>query len=513
MDLRARLVILVVLALGAACARGGEGGVTAIGPTGGTVRSVDGLFELQIPAGALNEVVELSVRTRVDVLVPQRASEVYEVEPAGVVLALPATASLRSIRTSWVGRRALVTVDDDLIQEVPAGVLGAYHRQTLTARGVVEGLERRLFVLLERPEDGDCAGVSCGTPCGGCRPADPGCMPEAEGPRCSRDGACVPAEPLCPAQDWQTPLGRGRAFVVSQLSVADAQRGFDLDGRCRVAGECVDNDLAGFAYFVNDQLRQALLGGMVRMVVEVGGLDYASTDPSVTVSWLPVRDADEPFFPANDFSILAGDSRCCEFRPWTEALASDGRAPGRLVGALADGVLTARAADGYGPPMTLMELIDLFSDDPSDDELPRPQRLRLVRAQLTATLSDDGASIEDGLLGGVIVARDLASALVPRCPPPGLLCPPVGSFGDSWLDAIIDVAGQPTLDLDGDGLETFTYGPDGRLMACRDGDGREIPPMQPEVPASCADSPQVADGYGIAYTFSGVRATLRTAAP
>lgn len=508
MDLRARLVTLVVLALSAACARGGEGGVTAIGPTGGTVRSVDGLFELQIPAGALSEVVELSVRTRVDVLVPQRASEVYEVEPAGVVLALPATASLRSIRTSWVGRRALVTIDGDLAEEVPAGALGPYDRQTLTARGVVQGLERRLFVLLERPEEGDCARVSCGTPCGGCRPADPGCMPEAEGPRCSGDGACVPAEPLCPAQDWQAPLGRGRAFVVSQLSVAEAQRGFDLDGRCRAAGDCVDNDLGGFAYVVNDQLRQGLLGGLLLMAVEVGGLDYAPTDPSVTVSWLPVRDADEPFFPANNFSIPAGDRSCCAFLPQSEALSPDGGARGRLVGAVVDGVLTARAVEGYEPPMTLMELIHQYTDDP-----PRVPRLPLLRAQLTATLSDDGASIEDGLLGGVIVARDLASALVPRCPPPGLLCPPVGSFGDSWLDAIVSVAGQPTLDLDGDGLETFTYGPDGRLMACRDGDGREISPVQPEVPASCADSPQVADGYGIAYTFSGVRATLRTAAP
>lgn len=503
-----RAVAVAPLVLVVACAEGPGADVTEVGPAGGTVRSADGLFELQIPAGALAEPVALSVRIREDVLVPERASAVYAVEPAGVVLAQPATARLRSLRSSWVGRRALATADEGRVEELPVGPLGAYDRARLTAHGVVLDLARRDFVLVERAEAGDCADVSCGTPCGGCRPADAGCMPAAEGPRCGRDGACVPAEPLCPAQDWQTLPGRGRAFIVSQLSVADTARGFDLDGRCRAAGECVDHDLARVGDFGNDQLRQALLGGLLLMVVEVGGLDYAPTDPSVTVSWLPVRDADEPFFPANNFSIPAGDLSCCTFRPRSEALASDGGARGRLVGAVADGVLSARAPEGFEPPMTLMELIAQYTEEP-----PPVPRLPLLRARLTARLSDDRLSLEDGLLGGALGVRDLAAVRVPGCPPPGLLCPPVGSTGVTWLDAIIEVAGQPTLDLDGDGLETFTYGPDGRLMACHDGDGREIAPVRPDAPASCAESPQVADGYGIAYTFSGVRATLGAVAP
>ena len=66
----------------------GEG--TAIGPEGGVVVSDDGRLTLEIPAGALDEVVEVSIHAVEDGPADAAAIRAYAIEPRGTTLVLPA---------------------------------------------------------------------------------------------------------------------------------------------------------------------------------------------------------------------------------------------------------------------------------------------------------------------------------------------------------------------------------------------------------------------------------------
>ncbi len=62
---------------------------TPIGPAGGTVVSEDGRFKVEVPAGALDESIGVSVHA-VDEG-PSGALRAYAIEPMGTVLSPPAT--------------------------------------------------------------------------------------------------------------------------------------------------------------------------------------------------------------------------------------------------------------------------------------------------------------------------------------------------------------------------------------------------------------------------------------
>jgi hypothetical protein len=78
--------VLGVLATG--CETGGE----SIGPRGGTVVSEDGRFALEIPAGALDEEVDVSIE-EAPCTEPGAIGPCYAVGPRGTAFKLPATAS------------------------------------------------------------------------------------------------------------------------------------------------------------------------------------------------------------------------------------------------------------------------------------------------------------------------------------------------------------------------------------------------------------------------------------
>ncbi len=61
---------------------------TRIGPSGGVVASEDGLFQVEVPAGALSDTIGVYVH-RVDGG-PSGALRSYEIEPVGTVLSPPA---------------------------------------------------------------------------------------------------------------------------------------------------------------------------------------------------------------------------------------------------------------------------------------------------------------------------------------------------------------------------------------------------------------------------------------
>ncbi len=513
--MRCSVVVVVCLAALLACSSAPDPSapvVTVVGPAGGRVVSTDGAFWLEVPPGALAEDTELSIARRRDLLADDLTSAIYEVGPADVVFARPAVARLASSSSEWIGRRALATFDSGAAEEVPTGGQRAYDRTTHVASGELTALVRRRFGLLTRVEEGGCAAATCGTPCAGCDPSALGCMPDPDGPVCSVDGRCAAPEPLCPAQGWRDLPATGRAFVVSSLAVADFQRGFDLDGRCRAPGDCIDNSVHLLGRLGNDHLRQALLGGEHLLLIEVAGLDAAGpavSDGSVTVKWYEGRDADEPFFPANNFSLPAGETTCCEFVVHGESLSHEtGNARSRIPARISRGILTSTGSAVDGPTTFFPIRFAATSTAPA----PVQRRITLQRARVSARLGVD--EIADGLLGGVLAAAALARTANPFCETlDAVLCQrhlPHSTLLDLFL-----AWGPPDMDLDGDGLETVAVGASGFVEGCVDGDGTPVPPVDPDRASSCLDDPRMVDGYSIAFTFSGVAAIIRgtTGAP
>ena len=82
-----RFVLTLTAAALVAC-DGAEG--TAIGPEGGVVVSDDGRLTLEIPAGALDEVVDVSIHSVEDGPSGAPAIRAYAIEPMGTALVRPA---------------------------------------------------------------------------------------------------------------------------------------------------------------------------------------------------------------------------------------------------------------------------------------------------------------------------------------------------------------------------------------------------------------------------------------
>jgi hypothetical protein len=80
-------ILLAVAVLVTGCSE--EEG-TVIGPRGGVVASDDGLFTLEIPAGALDQEVDITIE-EVDCDPPSALGPCYEVGPVGMPLLFPGT--------------------------------------------------------------------------------------------------------------------------------------------------------------------------------------------------------------------------------------------------------------------------------------------------------------------------------------------------------------------------------------------------------------------------------------
>lgn len=360
------------------------------------------------------------------------------------------------------------------------------------------------FTLLLSTRADPCASRGCGESCRACDGSSPACHSGAGA--CDASGACVaesevscPLPSAVPAPDgWDAIPGTGHAFVLSGVAIADAQHGFDLGGTC-TGVSCADNRLADLGPLVNDQLRQGLLGGETLILVEVAGIEGSTTDdPSVTIKLYGGRDADDPFFPANNFRVPEGESTCCEFRVNPHSLDANGQARARVRGQLRNGVLSS-----VGP--FDIDLALTFG-------VPPHPVLRLSRARLMARVPSHMGELQDGVLGAVMSIGALAELDNPYCKTINNRCPSQNPES-SMLDFI---AGnfQPDIDLDvpADGLERVEV-VDGMVSQCIDGCGpgscAVVPPIDPASPASCALDPRMADGYSIAFTLSGPAARIR----
>lgn len=474
-----------------------EGTTDVIPNQGGIIYSADGLFGIRLVPALVKRGV--SIQTRRDFQIQGVSSLVYEVVFSGDRL----DAEQVFFDTSAVdspGTKVMVTVDGGELTYVHSTLYPAISR--LAADN--QDLSRRFFALFELGYDNaDCDNKSCGGPCLHCEASATGCTP-TQG-KCDPFGACIQAnEPIsCTAvQGWDDAPSSSPAFIVNSLTIAEADTGFDIDGACRQDG-CIDNRLSPLAPILNDIIRQGLLGGELRLLVEFAGLQdpYRGDDESMTVKVYEGVDADDPQYPANDFSVPPGETDCCQFRI----------TPQSLIGVPPQAAARAPARIERGRLRTLAPIPVQFQLNVGT--APHPP-LRLERALISARVPSSLDIIDDGLLGGAIPVSALAQIDNPTCARVPENCPGLDS---SLLSLVRSLVGpQPDVDLDRDGLECLldTTG-DGRIDRCCDGEedacGRctwVVPPVDPTKPESCALQPQMADGYSVGLTFTAVPAQI-----
>ena len=312
---------------------------------------------------------------------------------------------------------------------------------------------------------------------------------------------------------WDDPPGSGSAFIVDSIAVAQEDRGFDLDSSCDENG-CIDNFLWRLGDLGNDQIRQGLLGGESLLLLELAGLDqpYMGRDPSVTVRIYGARDADDPFFPANNFKVPEGQSSCCEFTINPKSLTGFPRvARARAPAEIERGRLRSLL------PVPIEFTITVGSP-------PHPE-IRLEQVKISGRLSSDLRRFNDGVLGGAVPVNTLALTENPYCKTVSPRCP-IQFTESTLIDLVSTLLGPtPDIDLDGDGLECIrdTDG-DGSVDVCCEGSlsggtscplngsacpTSEVLPLGQGRPAwQCAQNSNIADGYSVAFTFTAVKASI-----
>lgn len=352
--------------------------------------------------------------------------------------------------------------------------------------------------LPECAGDNDCVAPTCGPE------ADPCCSSRVA---CVQNRCVVPSvtEDMCGAppvipEGWDDPPGHGPVFIVNHIGIA-ANAEVDVDGRCGPSG-CLDNALARLGELTNDQLRQGLLGGENLHAIELAGLDadYRGFDRSLTVKIYEVFDADDPFFPANNFRAPPGHTDCCEFLVDPIALDGSGVASKRLPAQIRDGLLFT-----VGEPRAL-DLHSRFG-------LPPFPTLELALPQVQLRLPDSLERVDEVLLSGALTARSLASVDNPYCRTASPRCPGLLE-GSTLIDLASSTSGQPDIDVDADGIEClYDADGDGSLEACCEGAQLARCPTEVcEAPILTSESnhctQSLSDGHSVSFELAGVAATF-----
>ncbi|MCK6547549.1 hypothetical protein L6R52_16995 [Myxococcota bacterium] len=454
-------------------------------------RSADGLLSVSARITAPLEGAELTIATRRDVQAAGQRGLAYEVSVNRSV-ALAASAEVRvDVPTGFELSLSVVAhvATDGTVVELAA----ERSERTLVTR--LATLERRLFTIVAS----QCGLSACGAPCGpAVATSSTACEPAAAASHvCSEAGACLPSDevacqvPLA-IDGWDDAPGTGRAFIVDDLAIAGADVVSDAADPCHATTP--RNQLAPLA-LMNDQIRQGLLGGEWMMLVELAGIGepFTGTDDTATFKVYPARDADDPFFPANNFNVPPGETTCCQFLVEPQGVAgvplqARSRAPTRLAEHALRALAVIPARIPLGPIASQVDVLAISGH---------------VEPGFT------GLSLT---LSGAWTVPSLAGVESPYCRVANPLCP-TQMLGASMLDFVLVMTGaQPQVDLDFDGLESFHDDDgDGRVDRCIDGcigacTTPTVVTSTQDVP--CATDPRFADGYSITFEATAVPAQI-----
>ncbi len=330
-------------------------------------------------------------------------------------------------------------------------------------------------------------------------PEDPDCR--STGARCDASGRCDyyhllgRTAPEGPIDGIDDPVGVGQAFVVDSLRVAPQGMGFDVDDRCGPGG-CIDNALAPLGPLGNQQIDQGVRGGESLLLLELSGLQspFTGNERTLTVKFYPGLDADVPAVPSDNFSVPPGSTTCCRFHAKEGSVDASNRATSRVPARISGGQLT-----------TLLPA-DLRFTLPIGDR-PFPELL-VQRAHISGQIPIGLQRIERGLLGGATPAHSLARIGNPYCKTDSMLC--ARTLETSTMLDLVTSFFQPDIDLDDprDGLDRLTAGATGIVDQCADARGTPIAPVDPLRPSSCGESPELRDGFSVAFEFTAVPATI-----
>lgn len=444
-------------------------------------RSADGLFVLTLHAGAVPPGTRIRIDTRRDLNPDGAFSELYSVYPESVLVNDPG--EMRIYMPEGTNVQSYQIAAFDLRGVLREPVEGSQpSRVSSFVRAPFTSFAGANFALVGGGE-APCFNRSCGDACTTCNPLDSTCT-GGEG-FCDNSGACLPQQSVClPAEGWDDFAGSGRSFIINQIAISEGSA------------------LSPLGALMNDQLRQTLLGGEGLVMLELAGLDdfYVEDDASLTLRMYNVFDADDPFFPANNFKIPEGELTCCEFAIGSRSvvMTSTDAPPlprSRMAARIEGGELLA---EGDAP----------FAVSP----YPLGGWGTRVR-QLGFTVAPDLSKLENGWFSGVMRVHELAWLENPYCRSLNPRCPIL--FGESsMLDLIVSLVAQPDMDLDGDGLETFEDSDgDALIDRCWDGcTGADctpvlVPAIDPMDLGSCALDPRMADGFSVNMSFAAVRAS------
>lgn len=487
--------------------------IEVIDANAGVARSADGMFEVEFQLGALGQTSEITIRTdRTQETSPWRLSPTlprYEVMVSPCSILRPELIEVRHRvpeDLSWEGKLTLAkssAAAPELSSRAQLRDAWVVVREFLDCAPEASQLGSSRFELATQT-NGQCSSGVAGVclPCQPCEVLDPECSRSSDW-LCEQD-VCRPLaeieEGSCAEigiSGWDDPPGSGPAFILDSFGFAEAGRGFDVDGACRGPGDCIENSLSFLGGMINDQIRQSLLGGETLLLMELAGLDesYTGDARGLTLKHYRARDADDPFFPANNFQVPRGESDCCRFEiHWISLQPSPPQARLRALAAASRGRLQTVYTSSFE--------IDFY--------LGAPSYFRVDRAQISAKLPTDLSRISEGTLGGAMSIRTLAQISNIYCLVGGTSCPRQLPQDSTLLDLVASFA-QPDIDLDEsrDGLERLEVGANGRIARCIDGDGLEVLPIDPNDPAwMCALNPKMADGFSVAFNFTAVRATI-----
>lgn len=338
-----------------------------------------------------------------------------------------------------------------------------------------------------------------------CRDSPEGCPPAGQfcnHGRCA--GTILPGVaidlPYTPGSDERPPAGfedaplnSAPAFVISALSILPPGRGLDLDDKCRdpAGHDCIDNNLGSIGSQVNAAIGQGLTGGATLLVLQLAGavLPIPPKGILATLKIYTARDVD-----AQSTNNFGPSGACCELNIFAGSLVAN-QAATRVP------VWIKPVEGGYSlqskHPAEFRFALTLGTSAASES-------LHLRSAFIIGRLDPTLSTLNDGVIGGALEPASLSVIANPFHDINGQVCPAGGSI----LDCAARYA-SPDIDVDADGLESFSVNSTGRVAECIDGDGTRVPPVDSARAYSCAQvTSRMVDGYSIAFGYSAVRAKL-----